>query len=150
MTLLNLPLDMEAEETAIDILARTLWGEARADSVRIKEAIAAVVLNRVTLAKQRFGKDWWGTTVVEACLASGQFPCWRLTPEYRASLMQVPDTDPDLAICRRIAARAVRGALVDPTYGATHYRRPREHPLWAERRKPKVRIGSFKFYQILS
>ena len=80
MTLLNLPLDMEAEETAIDILARTLWGEARADSVRVKEAIAAVVLNRVTLAKQRFGKDWWGTTVVEACLASGQFPCWRLTP----------------------------------------------------------------------
>jgi len=148
MTLLNLPLDMEAEETAIDILARTLWGEARAESVRIKEAIAAVVLNRVCLAKQRFGKDWWGTTVVEACLASGQFPCWRLTPEYRASLMQVPDTDPDLAVCRRIAARAVRGALEPPhevgalggVLGA----------LQLERRKPKARIGSFKFYQILS
>ncbi|MDF1749949.1 MAG: cell wall hydrolase [Alphaproteobacteria bacterium] len=150
MNLLDIPLDMEAEEAAIDILARTLWGEARSASVRVKEAIAAVVLNRVRLAKERFGKDWWGTTVVEACLASGQFPCWRLSPSFRTQLMQVPDTDPDFAICRRIAARAVRGALVDPTFGATHYRRLKEQPLWAERRRPKARIGSYRFYQILS
>jgi hypothetical protein len=69
MTLLNTPYEKEAEDAAIDILARTVWGEARTESVRVKEALAALVLNRVRLAQDHFGKDLLGTTVVEACMA---------------------------------------------------------------------------------
>lgn len=145
----DIPPRIAAEETAIDTLARTLWGEAFSDPVRGKEAIAAVILNRVKASRARFGCDWWGGTVVEACLAGDQFSCWHRSAVARRDLMQVRVTDPVFATCRRIAARAVRGALVDPTYGATHYHRLGETPPWAVRNDPTVVIGRKKFYNLL-
>ena len=149
MTAPDVPPRIAVEETAIDTLARTLWGEARGDTVRGKEAIACVVLNRVRATRARFGSDWWGGTVVEACLVADQFACWRCSPAIRKRLMQVRSTDPVFAICRRIAARAVRGALVDPTRGATHYHWLGESPAWAVRRAPSVVIGRRRYYNLL-
>lgn len=150
MTEHDIPPRIAAEETAIDTLARTLWGEAYGDTVRGKEAIAAVVVNRVRAARARFGSDWWGGTVVEACLAADQFACWRRSPAARKELMQVRTTDPVFAVCRRIAARAVRGALIDPTHGATHYHAVGESPPWSGRRRPTFVIGRRKYYDLLS
>ena len=42
-----------------DILARTIYGEARGESISGQEAIASVILNRVAIAKSR-GRYWWG------------------------------------------------------------------------------------------
>ncbi|NUB15472.1 cell wall hydrolase, partial [Azospirillum brasilense] len=42
---------VDAHGQAIDTLARTLWGEARGESVRAMEAVAAVVMNRVGRAR---------------------------------------------------------------------------------------------------
>lgn len=36
-----------------DILARTIYGEARGESISGQEAIASVILNRVAFAKRR-------------------------------------------------------------------------------------------------
>ena len=36
----------------VDILARTIYGEARGESVRGKEAVASVVMNRVNRARK--------------------------------------------------------------------------------------------------
>mgnify|MGYP000500045909 CR=1 FL=1 len=49
-------------DPATVILARTLFGEARGQSVRGKEAVAAVVINRVNRAIERKGY-WWGNDV---------------------------------------------------------------------------------------
>lgn len=144
----DIPPLLAAQETAIDTLARTVWGEAFPDSVRGKEAVAAVVLNRVARARARFGCEWWGGTVVEACLAPEQFRCWRGSPVARSSLMRVRSTDRVFVICRRIAARAVRGALIDPTHGATHYHQLGETPWWSEEHTPTVVIGRRKFYRL--
>lgn len=48
---------MSEKET--DILARTIYGEARGESISGMEAVASVVLNRVAFAKRR-GRFWWG------------------------------------------------------------------------------------------
>jgi hypothetical protein len=136
-----------ADDAAIDTLARTLWGEAAGEPVRVKEALAAVVLNRVREARSQFGRDGWGTTVVEACLAPDHFACWRRSPDARRALMRVPDTDPAFTVCRRIAARAVRGALCDPTHGATHYHRLGEIPWWRRDLEPTAVIGRRRFYR---
>ena len=51
---------MSEKET--DILARTIYGEARGESISGMEAVASVVLNRVAFAKRR-GRFWWGKFV---------------------------------------------------------------------------------------
>lgn len=147
MTVIDTPPQIAAQETAIDTLARTIWGEAHGESVRGKEAVAAVVMNRVKQARSRFGFDWWGGTVVEACLGPDQFDCWRRSPESRRRLLNVRPDDPVFAVCRRIACRAVRGALVDPTGGAVRYHRRNDSPWWAHGLEPTVTIGRRLFYR---
>lgn len=139
--------DVAAEDAAIDTLARTLWGEAADEPVRVKEALAAVILNRVREARADFGRGWLGATVVQACLGPDQFTCWRGTPNSRHRLLSVAADDPAFAICRRIAARAVRGALSDPTEGATHYHRLGEVPWWRRNMEPTAVIGRRRFYR---
>ena len=53
---------MSEKET--DILARTIYGEARGESISGMEAVASVVLNRVAFAKRR-GCFWWGNSIAE-------------------------------------------------------------------------------------
>ena len=52
---------MSEKET--DILARTIYGEARGESISGMEAVASVVLNRVAFAKRR-GCFWWGKEMI--------------------------------------------------------------------------------------
>ncbi len=124
----------------VEVLARTLWGEARGENVRGKEAVAAVVLNRA--ARPR----WWGRDVVSVCLKPWQFSCWNLTDPNRPKLLAVTDQDAAFRSCRRIAARAVAGTLADPTGGATHYHTKAINPPWAQGRAPSAEIGQHLFY----
>jgi len=47
------------QQEDIDILARTIYGEARGEPVRCKEAVAAVILNRVRRARHTKRSDGW-------------------------------------------------------------------------------------------
>ena len=122
---------MSEKET--DILARTIYGEARGESISGMEAVASVVLNRVAFAKRR-GRFWWGNSIAEVCRAPKQFSCWnRNDPNYRL-------------ICKRIAGRAVAGLLEDKTNGATHYHTRHVWPDWAKGKIPCAEIGRHFFY----
>ena len=39
------------------------------------EAVAAVILNRVRIARER-GGYWWGDTIIRVCQKPYQFSCW--------------------------------------------------------------------------
>ena len=134
-----------APDAAADILARTLFGEARGEPVRGQEAVAAVVLNRVRRARHR-GGWWWGGTVAEVCLKPFQFSCWNATDPNRPKILAATAADPVFAACLRIARRALAGALADPTGGATHYHAAGRTPLWAVGREPSAVIGGHIFY----
>ncbi|MGE5477060.1 MAG: cell wall hydrolase [Bacteroidales bacterium] len=126
--------------TPADILARTLWGEARGESVRGIEAVAAVVVNRV----RRGG--WWGNSVETVCRKPMQFSCWNAGDPNRAKLEQVDESDRQFRICLRIARRAIAGSVDDPTGGATHYHVRGLLPVWARGRDPSAEIGNHLFY----
>ncbi len=126
--------------SAVDVLARTLWGEARGENVRGIEAVAAVVMNRV----RRGG--WWGNTVETVCRKRWQFSCWNPGDPNRAKLEAVDERDRAFRICLRVARRAVSGVLDDPTHGATHYHVRGLMPLWARGRDPSAEIGAHVFY----
>ncbi|NKC29420.1 cell wall hydrolase [Falsiroseomonas selenitidurans] len=137
-----------ARPLAASVLELTLWGEAAGRPVRATEGIAAVVMNRVRLAAAPGGPQHLGQGVAAVCRAPFQFPCW--LPARRAALREAMRADdPALAICRRIAARALAGALPDPTRGATHYHPAEILPRWALGRVPTVELGGVVFYRLL-
>ena len=52
-TLKGQDLDAFIKNLEIDVLARTLWGEARGEGTAGMQAVASVILNRVKIAKQK-------------------------------------------------------------------------------------------------
>ncbi len=136
---------MTSKDSDIDTLARTLYGEARGELVRGKEAVAAVIMNRVRRAKERDGY-WWGNDVIGVCTRPYQFSCWNLSDPNRDKIATVTRDNRNFQSCLRIARRALAGTLKDPTGGATHYHAKSMTPPWARDREPSAVIGNHRFY----
>ena len=133
----------------LDILALTLWGEAEGRPVRGMEAIAALVINRARLAAADDGPQHFGHGVAGVCREPFQFPCWNPRSPRHAALHDAGVTHhPAFAACRRIAARALAGALPDPTRGATHYHAEDALPRWALGLVPTAALGGLVFYRL--
>ena len=135
-------------EITVDVLARTLWGEARGEGADGMKAVANVILNREKIAREK-GKFWWGNDIIQICQKPYQFSCWnRSDPNFR-KLQEVDKRDLYFATALRIANRAVAGALEDVTGGATHYHAASIMPYWAKGKEPITVIGSHKFYNLV-
>lgn len=131
-----------------DVLARTLWGEARGEGTQGMEAVSCVVLNRVKIAGEK-GKYWWGNTIIQVCQKPYQFSCWnRSDPSFR-KLQEVDETDLYFATALRVARRAIAGTLSDKTRGATHYHADTVSPYWARGQTPTATIGHHIFYCLI-
>lgn len=129
----------------IDVLARTIWGEARGESISGQEAVASVILNRVAFAKRK-GRYWWGNDIAGVCQAPQQFSCWNKNDPNYQKLIKVGAENINFCMCQRIAERAVSGTLEDKTCGATHYHTRNCLPAWARGKKPCAEIGAHLFY----
>lgn len=140
--------------TACEILARTLHAEAGPCAVRGIEALAALVLRRARaalacpVARARFAGDLpvrsLPVMVAAVCRAPFQFACWRAG----GAAWNPPEGDPSLAICRRVAARALAGTLPDLAAGATHFHRADALPGWAVGRMPLAETGGLALYRL--
>lgn len=138
----------------IDVLARTLWGEARGEGTAGMEAVAQVILNRVKVAEER-GRYWWGNNIIQVCQKPYQFSCWnRSDPNFR-KLQAVDERDLHFATAVRIARRAVAGVLKQDrpddhgVAGATHYHAAGITPYWARNEPPVTVIGRHIFYRLV-
>lgn len=136
------------EADTAEVLALTLWGEADGRPVRAMEAVAAVVMTRARLAAAPDGPTHLGQGVAAVCRAPFQFACWHPGHPRQRALAELP-AGADLGPCRRVAARALAGALPDPTGGATHFHPSERLPRWALGRVPAVEIGGLVFYRLL-
>lgn len=124
-----------------DILARTLWGEARSEGEAGMRAVAAVIINR----RMRDGIERI-RSVREICLAAYQFSCWNVGDPNRIKVLTVDESDPAFRLALSIAAEALSGTMIDPTDGATHYHAAHIHPYWSHGRTPSASIGHHVFY----
>lgn len=131
-----------------NVLARTMWGEARGEGTEGMRAVAHVILNRT--ARQTY----FGKTVAEVCRKPWHFSCWNLNDPNLRRLLAVDVSDAQFREALDIAAALLADArgLVrrdeDPTDGATHYHARALFPLpgWAVGHTPCARIGNHVFY----
>lgn len=136
---------------SLDILARTLYGEARNEGDTGIKAVACVIMNRV---KEQ--KSMWGKNVKQVCLKPWQFSCWNprnglslndknIVANYQ-SMMKATDADPSFMRCKQIASEALNGSLIDITGGATYYHTTAIKPKWAKGVEPIKVVASHAFY----
>lgn len=135
--------------TAVDVLARTLWGEARSEGRQGLIAVACVVLNRVAIA-QRKGRYWWGTSITTVCLKPYQFSCWNKNDPSYAKLKAATPKTRWFPECLEIAEMAVRGELADITLGSDHYHADYVDPYWAKGEEVVITIGRHLFYRLVN
>jgi len=131
----------EVAPDASDIMARTIYGEARGESEQGQIAVGWVILNRV--AKQ----TWYGKDVVNVCLKSWQFSCWIPSDANRAKIKSVKIGDPVFDNCRESARKVLTRTIPDPTNGATHYHAKSVKPSWTHGATLTKTIGNHLFYK---
>lgn len=137
----------------LDVMALTVWAEARGEGVKGQSAVAWVIKNRY------LNPRWWSRnkdtipddTIAAVCKDPFQFSCWNPNDPNLARLVN-PKTLQDVAVqaIRKICEMVLRDEVPDPTYGADHYCVTKivRYTNWARGRKPIVVIGAHSFYRI--
>jgi spore germination cell wall hydrolase CwlJ-like protein len=130
-----------------DILARTLWGEARGEGTAGQVAVAWTIRNRVFDGKSN---SWWGEGYAGVCQAKYQFSCWNKSdPNYPflSGAREIPFRE--LAQCRIAADQVIDSKVPDPTGGATHYYAlsMKVAPDWATKARRTLQLGRHVFYK---
>lgn len=126
-----------------DILACTVWAEARGEEYEGMKAVAHVIINRVTTTTGQFAKD---DTLATACLRHVQYSCWNKGDPNFDKLF-------DLNLESGSFAEAMRAALdalhePDSTNGALHYYATTmpEPPNWSLGHTPCFTLGKHIFF----
>ena len=127
----------------IDILARTIWGEARGEGREGMEAVASVIMNRYR------SEAWYSAkTIAGVAMKAYQFSAWNQDDPNYDQMINVTDKDPDFALALEIAREAISGSLDDRTGGATHYYATWINPpTWTQGATETVQIGKHKFFK---
>ena len=134
--------DLIDDNGEIDLLARTIWGEARGEGQTGMTAVANVVMNRVKKG------GWWGATVQDVVLKPYQFSVWNDGDVNKKKALEVTTADSSFWTAKKIASLAYNGQLDDITGGATHYyAKSISQPAWTLRMTKTAQIGNHIFYK---
>jgi len=126
------PHGIQFSSADIDILARTLYGEAEGGDIDDAIAIAWVVVNRATLPS-------WPDRPAAVCKQPWQFSCWNADNPRLGQMMAAVrnGTDRWFNQCWQVAEGVAAGEYPDPTERATHYHTTYiATPKWARGKTP--------------
>ena len=126
----------------LEILVRTVYGEARSEPFEGKLAVAYSILTRWK------SKKWYaGKTAASTAMMDRQYSAWNSGKEFDKNRRAMCDaTEAELVECANAVTAAITGTEPDPTDGATHYCHISLAPNWATG-TPTVTIGSHAFYK---
>jgi N-acetylmuramoyl-L-alanine amidase len=121
-----------------DVIAATLYAEARGESDEGKRAVVHVINNRARENRPYFG----GSDHRSVCLHPNQFECWN-------GRNNIEINEPEaFRRCQQIVREELRRGY-DPTGGANHYNNPNKegYPSWTQNCTTMNRIGNHQFYK---
>ena len=123
----------------LDILIRTLIGEARGEGLEGQIAVAHVIINRTN--NPQWTRD---NTIAMTCLRRRQFSCWNIDdPNFKR--IKNEDVGSEYYKQALLAAnRALDGS--DTTKGSLHYHAKQITPNWAKGKDPVLKLGNHYFY----
>ncbi len=125
----------------IDLLARTIWAEARSEGERGMQAVANVIKNRADKG------GYFGRSIVDVATKDFQFSAWNIGDPNRSKLLAVTDENPEFRKALDIAKGVLKGTLSDITEGADHYHTYNINPSWAASLTKIKQIGDHIFYR---
>lgn len=139
---------LNIHERDLDILARTIFGEARGElahsegGMQSLYAIGWVVKNRTKYLQ-------FSPQIHKVCMQPWQFSCWNLNDHNRIKLLQATFEDKTFQLCFLAATQVLFDNVKDCTNGANHYHTTSiTPPYWAKGKKPSAQIGHHIFYKI--
>lgn len=128
----------KVDSTPENIIAATIWDEARGEGRAGRMAVASVIYKRAKIG------GWWGNTLTDVCTKSKQFSGWN-DGEIHINL----DSKRNLYIwreCKQIAKSMLDGTF-RPTINATHFYNPNsaDKQSWFNKMYNVKFIGKHKF-----
>jgi N-acetylmuramoyl-L-alanine amidase len=129
-----------------NLMALTIYAEARGEPREGKIAVGSVILERVD------HRDWDGKTIKEVCLWPYQFSCYLPNDPNRKMLKSIADnwdkelTNAILQDCLYIAQDLISGAIERYPKALDYFNPKICHPDWANKMKFIMSIGNHDFY----
>jgi N-acetylmuramoyl-L-alanine amidase len=131
------------EPSELDLMTRTLWGEARSQSDEEIAWIAHTVVNRV--------ESWqFPNSFEKVLLQANQFSVWNAGDPNREKMVRLRREDPAYQRVFSIVLSVVSDRYLDgpdPTHGANHYHHG-DAPYWAEAALWRLPMGDATFYHL--
>lgn len=137
--------------TEAQIMALTIYGEARGESREGKIAVGSVILERVN------HREWDGDTIHEVCLMPYQFSCYLPgDPNFHALRLIAQDWETKamrsmaMSECYQVAVGLIDGTIPrTPEIAASHccqYKTKKASAAWAKKMKVILTIDQHEFY----
>lgn len=158
-----------------DVLAQTIWAEARNQGIEGMTAVGNVIMNRVKDTKHA---RMFGDSIKNIVLKNKQFSCWnhkdpnyvyakkmrkidhiirtKRAPEHKtfedwSKEFQQSNEYQDYKLWRaanKLAHSLLSGQHKDTTHGATYYHTTAVHPVWTKSLHKIGKVGMHIFYRI--
>lgn len=100
----------------VDLLTRTIIGEAASEPQEGQAAVASVVMNRLNSGQ-------YGASMEDVLFARNQFQPWT-DPNTRERLMNIPTSSPQYQRARQVAEGVLSGNIPDFSQGALNFANP--------------------------
>lgn len=140
----------------LEIMSRTIWGEARGETMRGRRAVACVIINRWKSGKWFNGIDTNNDgveSIAEVCQQAWQFSCWNKNDPNLPKLLAVALGDFVFGECVTIAKMVIEDSMTpryagrDPSLAATHYYVDGTAiPKWRAGKSPCAILGKHLFF----
>ncbi|XP_044758866.1 spore cortex-lytic enzyme-like [Coccinella septempunctata] len=123
-----------------EILAKTVYAEARGEPEKGWESVAWVIKNRANANREY----WGGSNIGNVCLKDRQFECWNGKKDIHI------DDPATYARIKRMTDRIFDEPMRnDPTGGCDHYNNPKKegYPAWTRNCDRVMKVGNHVFYK---
>jgi spore germination cell wall hydrolase CwlJ-like protein len=135
----------------VDIMARTIYGEARGEYFRADGGISSLVCVGNVICNRAKSPKRYGDGMIKVCQKPFQFSCWNpRDPNYVIITRIKRHEDKIFNLCYEVSRNILQGRWPDLTEGANHYHAAwmKVYPAWALGHKPTKRMGQHLFYHL--